>query len=337
MQLSAQTSDLKFIFKNYRDGYNLFRIPTIITTKSGKILAFCEGRNNLFDGGDIDLVMKTSDDQGKTWSKLKVIWNDGKNTCGNPCPVFDKVSGDVLIVATLNNDKVFTLKSKDEGNNWESPIEITQNVKESNWKWYATGPVHAIQLVQSEFQNRIIVPCNHTLTNLNSHISHTIYSDDNGKTWSIGGIVPLEKTDECTVSEVSNGEIILNMRNNDRKFPFRKVSRSADGGMTWTFPKLDSTLIEPICQGSLLRHRFLPNVLFFVNPKHKKKRRNLTLSISFDNGKTWKKQLKIISKKSAYNDIVMLENGDLLCIFESGSLFPYNGISSIVIEKSAFN
>jgi len=332
--LTAQTSDLQGLFKNHKEGYNVYRIPTVIVTKSGKVLAFCEGRKSLFDNGDIDLVMKTSTDRGKTWSSLKVIWDSGNNTCGNPAPVYDKVTGDVIIVATLNNDKVFVLRSTDEGDNWETPIDITASVKLSDWKWYATGPVHAIQLEQSAFQNRLVVPCNHTVAGVDKHVSHTIHSDDKGKTWKLGGSVSAVNTDECTVAELANGNLLLNMRNSDRDLPNRKISMSINGGATWSTPVYDSTLVEPVCQGSLLRYSFLPDILLFTNPKHKKKRKNLTLSISKDNGKTWTKQVTIYAKKSAYNDIVVLNNGDILCLFETGKILPYAGIYTTIIKQA---
>jgi sialidase-1 len=333
--LTAQASDLHYLFKNHKEGYNVFRIPTVIVTKSGKVLAFCEGRKSLFDNGDIDLVMKSSSDNGKTWSDIKVIWNNSNNTCGNPVPVIDKVTGDVIVVATLNNHNVFILRSKDEGNHWETPVDITSAVKLPDWKWYATGPVHAIQLEQSTFKNRLVVPCNHTFTGYDKHISHIIYSDDNGKTWRLGGSVSQENTDECTVVELRDGSLLLNMRTSKkRELPYRKICISEDGGSTWTIPCYDSSLVEPICQGSLLRYSFSPDILLFTNPKNKKKRKNLTLSISEDSGKTWTKQITICAKKSAYNDIVELNNGDILCLFEKGKILPYGGISTTIIKQS---
>lgn len=331
---TAQTSDLHVLFKNHNDGYNVFRIPTAIVTKSGKILAFCEGRKSIMDNGNIDLVMKSSADNGKTWSNLKVIWDNGNNTCGNPAPVFDKVTGDVIVLATMNNDRVFVLRSTDEGNNWEKPVDITSSVKPENWKWYATGPVHAIQLEQPAYKNRLVVPCNHTIANIGKNVSHAIYSDNNGKTWQLGGIAPKENTDECSVAELTNGNVILNMRNNDRGLPNRKTCISTDGCNTWSNPVYDSTLIEPICQGSLLRYSFAPDILLFSNPKHKKTRKNLTLSISKDSGKTWIKQITICAKKSAYSDIVLLNNGNILCLFETGKFLPYSGISSTIIKQA---
>ena len=329
--LSWQTIQAQIIFKKHQDGYNMFRIPTIVQTKSGKLLAFCEGRGSLRDGGNIDLVMKSSTDNGLTWSQLKLIWNDAKNTCGNPSPVVDIETGAVLVVATLNNDKVFLLKSKDEGSTWEKPKDITEGTKLPEWKWYASGPVHAIQLTNSSYKNRIVVPCNHTVLGKDKHISHCIFSDDNGETWNLGESVAAEQTDECTVAELSDGSLILNMRNNDRRLPNRKIAQSFDGGKSWTIPVYDSTLVEPICQGALLQYD--TETLLFSNPKNKKSRKNLTLSISKDGGKTWLKTILIHRKKSAYNDIVKLENGDLLCIYETGWFLPYARIVTKRIKK----
>ncbi len=327
-----------YVFKNKQDGYNVYRIPTIVKTNSGKLLAFCEGRKNLFDGGNIDLVMKTSIDNGETWSNLKVLWNDAENTCGNPSPVVDETTGAIIIIGTLNNDQVYLLYSKDEGESWEQPKNITKDVKDSIWHWYATGPVHAIQLKNVAFKNRIIVPCNHTIIGGSKHTSHIIYSDNNGISWKTGGSVSDDKTDECTVVELSNGRLLLNMRNNDKLIHKRKISYSDDGGLTWSPVTLDSTLIEPVCQGSLLRYSTQSDMLLFTNPQHQSKRKNLTLSISYDEGKSWESKSIIHSGKAAYNDIVELENGDLACIYETGKILPYSGIvfqkiSADVIKK----
>ncbi len=335
--LYAQKVNTNWVFKNHQEGYNLYRIPAVIITNSGKVIAFCEGRKTLFDGGDIDIVMKTSDDHGKSWSALKVIWNDSKNTCGNPSPIYNKITGELLIIACKNNDSVFVLRSKDEGITWQTPYNITTSVKLNNWKWYATGPVHAIQLANSTYKNRIVVPCNHTTDSSDKHISHCIYSDDHGFTWHLGTSVTAINTDECTIAELSDGSLLLNMRNNDRTLPNRKISKSTDGGQTWTHPIYDSFLIEPNCQASLLTYSLVTNCLLFSNPKHISQRKNLTLSISYDNGNTWQKQVFIHSKKSAYSDLCELKTGDILCLFEQGKILPYGGISFSIISKTLIN
>ena len=323
----------RFIFKNHRDGYNMFRIPAVVVTHSGKLLAFCEGRNSLMDHGDIDLVMKTSADNGQTWSNLQVIWNEGSNTCGNPSPVVDKVTGDILVLVTLNNDKVLLLRSTNEGANWQPPVDITTAVKPEGWQWYATGPGHCIQLQGGLYTNRIVVPCNHTTTQNSKHVSHCIYTDDAGKTWHTGGSVSADKTDECTVAELSNGSLLLNMRNNQRPLPNRKTATSTNGGLTWSTPVYDSTLIEPVCEGSLLSYTPVPGRLLFCNPAHTTKRKNLTLYVSHNNGTTWSNKIVLHKKLSAYSDIAVLPNGDVLCLFETGKLLPYGGIAITTISK----
>lgn len=332
---AAEGNSSPFLFKNNKEGYNMYRIPAIVKTNRGKLLAFCEGRNSLLDHGDIDLVMKISADGGQSWSPLQVVWNEGSNTCGNPSPVVDALTGDVVVLATLNNDKVIVIRSTDEGAHWQPPQDITAAVKLPGWKWYATGPVHAIQLSGKAHKNRLVVPCNHTLAKNSNHVSHIIYSDDGGYTWQLGGSASAEKTDECTVAELANGNLILNMRNNDRPLPNRKICFSADGGLTWSAPVFDSTLVEPVCQGALLRYSILPDILLFANPAHIKKRKNLTLRISYDGGISWAKQVVINGRLAAYCDMVVLPDGDLLCIFETGKLLPYGGIVFKEVQGSA--
>ncbi|HLP21466.1 MAG TPA: sialidase family protein [Chitinophagales bacterium] len=313
----------------------MYRIPALVKTNSGRLLAFCEGRQSLFDHGDIDLVLKTSDDGGHTWSKLQLVWNYGKHTCGNPVPVVDAATGNVIVVATLDNDSVFVLRSADEGKTWSAPQNITASVKPANWQWYATGPVHGIQLKQAPYTNRLVVPCNHTVAGGSAHISHAIYSDDGGANWVLGqGVMP-EGTDECTVIELTTGELMLNMRTNGRTQPFRKKTMSSDGGKTWTSAKYEPLLPEPVCQGSLLRYSFSPGAILFLNPAHKTQRKSLTLSISYSEGKAWERSVSVNKGKSAYSDMAVLNNGALLCVYETGKILPYSGIvfQSIPIDS----
>jgi sialidase-1 len=125
----TQNKSTNYIFKNGTEGYKMYRIPTMIKTKRGTLLTFCEGRQSLFDHGHVDMVMKTSADEGKTWSALKVIWNDGKNTCGNPCPVIDEQSGDIVLLGTWNNRQIKLMRSSDAGAHWSIPQDITDSIK----------------------------------------------------------------------------------------------------------------------------------------------------------------------------------------------------------------
>ena len=74
-----------------------------MTSNKGTLLAFCEGRKSgRGDSGNIDLLLRRSGDGGKTWSPQQVVWDDGPNTCGNPCPVVDRQSGVIWLLLTWN-------------------------------------------------------------------------------------------------------------------------------------------------------------------------------------------------------------------------------------------
>jgi sialidase-1 len=327
-------STKEWLFKNHRDGYPMFRIPTIVFLPNGHIVAICEGRQSLMDHGNIDLVMKTSKDQGKSWGPLKVIWDKGNHTCGNPVPIFDQVSQTLFVVACLDNDKVFVLSSKDFGQTWEEPRDISASVKPTQWAWYATGPVHGIQIQEGPFANRLVVPCNHTLIGSTVHQSHAIFSDDHGQTWKLGENVPESKTDECTLVARTDGTLWMNMRNNDRSLPNRKQCFSRNGGQSWKNSQFDSTLIEPICQGAFLG--MSNKAILFSNPHHKRKRKNLQIHLMDPNQSEWTKSIVVHAGKAAYSDMVELDQGSLLILFETGKLLPYGGICMKRIHLDSF-
>lgn len=128
--------------------YNNYRIPSILVTKTGTILAFCEGREG-GDSGDINILMKHSQDSGKTWSKETVIWDDGQNTCGNPCAVEDVETGRIWLILTCNNGKdgesniinkksidsriPYSCYSDDDGMTWSTPEKMPSSCKDPSW------------------------------------------------------------------------------------------------------------------------------------------------------------------------------------------------------------
>lgn len=339
----AQAPGLNYIFKNGEDGYSCFRIPSLITTQHGAVLAFAEGRkNNCGDAGDIDLVVRRSEDGGRTWGPLRVIWDDSTNTCGNPTPVVDETTGTVILLSTwnwgadkekaiknrssVNTRRVFMLSSSDDGGSWSVPREITASVKLPDWTWYATGPGRGIQIIRGRKKGRLVIPCNHEEAGAGRNYSHVIWSDDHGKTWTLGGIAQ-DSTNESTVAELSNGRLMLNMRNTG-KTRYRQIAISRNAGRKFSSAVPDSTLVEPVCEGNLLAFRAADGRqgLAFSNPASAIGRVNMTVRVSYDDGRTWPLQRLLYEGPSAYSCLTILPDGRLSCLYEAGKLRPYEGI-----------
>ena len=342
------------IFVGGQDGYRTYRIPSLLVTKKGTLLAFCEGRKNgPGDSGDIDLLLKRSTDSGKTWSSQQVIWDDAANTCGNPCAVVDQKTGTVVLLATHNpgtaNEKqisgkkatasrtVWLLQSTDDGSTWSKPLDITASVKDRLWGWYATGPGVGIQIQQGRHKGRLVIPCDHSSDAPDSadgsgfiRGAHVIYSDGRGKNWHLGGVVRPDMN-ECQVVELADGKgtLMLSMRNYLNQ-KHRAHAISQDGGETWSSVVLDSQLPDPVCQASILRYdwprRKQPGRILFSNPAGPR-RENLTVRLSDDDGQTWPVSEVLYAKPSAYSCLAVLPDQTIGCLFECGTSGPYERIS----------
>ena len=321
------------VFVGGVEGYNTYRIPSLILTPQGTLLAFAEARQVKADAGHVEMVMKRSMDHGKTWEPLKRIIADGPNRIGDPCPVYDNQTNTLILLHThsLGVDTenailsgkakgergVFVTTSTDQGATWSTPVNITKDVKDPNWTWYATGPGVAIQLEVGEHKGRIVVPANHALAGSKKYESHTFYSDDHGKTWKMGGITGV-LGNESQVVELSDGSVMANMRSYRGK-RLRAVSISKDGGQTFGDIADDSTLIEPVCQASLTRFtRDGKQGLLFCNPASKS-RNNLTLRVSEDDGKTWPRDYCIEKGGSAYSCMAVLPETTVGVLYERGN------------------
>ena len=351
-------SQYQTIYKEGDNGYKSYRIPALNITKKGTILAFAEARKyNSSDTGDIDLVVRRSTDNGKTWGDMIMFWDDKENVCGNPSATIDPKTGRIILTATWNHGKdheyqilngtskytrrPFVMFSDDDGLTWSEPVDITEQVKDPSWTWFATGPCHAIKLQNSKHKGRIVVPCTYgEKSDQSRYHSLVIYSDDNGKSWKTGGITE-RGGNECTIVELANGDLMLNMRNYNRdKGQCRSVVISKDGGETFSEMSYDDQLVEPVCQGSILnltdKKGKLSETILFSNPASLQ-RKNLSIKTSFDSGKTWPKTKQIFEGHSAYSDIVILKNGDIGILFEHGEKNAYENISFQIIPRSEFS
>lgn len=347
------------VFEKGDNGVHTYRIPSMVQTNAGTILAFAEARKNSSkDTGDIDLVLRRSSDGGRTWGEIITVWDDAENVCGNPTPVVDRTTGRILLFSTWNNGldvekdirirasidtrRVFVLYSDDDGLTWTDAREITSDVKLPEWTWYATGPCHAIQLTKGKYKGRIVVPCNHDIFGERTH-SHVFYTDDAGESFHLGGC--LEVGNESTVAELKNGDLLLNMRGSKTKTRVEKgaarfAAVSHDGGKTFEDPYNEYGLIEPVCNASIInyyRNGRTTSTLLFSNPEHKTKRKNMSVRQSDDSGRTWRTVCRLSDCPAAYSDLLVLDNRDVAILYETGDDSCYEKIVFSVLPRKIFN
>lgn len=348
------------VFKSGDNGYKSYRIPAIVAFSEKKIIAIAEGRvNNAGDYGNIDLVMKTSTDGGKTWSALKQIVDVGNLQAGNPAPVIDMQDprypkGRLFLFYNVGNNHegevrkgngnrtVWYVTSTDQGETWGQPVEITTQVHRPNkpeinpawnfkedWRSYANTPGHATQIKEGKYKGRIFVAANHSAGDpqaaAKDYQAHGFYTDDHGDTFKLGATVDYLGSNESTATEISNSRLMMNSRNQQGNERARIISISSDGGATWDTTYVDHNLPDPVNQGSILTigKKKGKDILAFSNAANQSKRDNLTLRISYDDGKTWTKSI-VVDKSgegynddwSAYSDIVKLGKSRIGILYE---------------------
>ncbi|MBN1341425.1 MAG: exo-alpha-sialidase [Phycisphaerae bacterium] len=324
------------VYVSGADGYHSYRIPAIVVSKKGTLLAFCEGRKkSRADDGDIDLLLKRSADGGKTWSKARVVREEGGDapiTIGNPCPIVDDRTGRVHLTFCRNNQRAFYTHSDDDGATWAHPVEITESFKAFDFKWtrLATGPGHGLQLELGAHKGRLLVPVWLNEGMSKPYRAAVILSDDAGKTWHVGGLIGPEvpNTNECMAVETADGSVCLNIRARGAKV--RSVAWSKDGGETFGKCEHVETLVGPTCQASIVRltkkTADAPGRVLFANPASTKRER-MTVRISDDEARTWSTGRLLHRGPAAYSDLCVLPDRTIGCLYERGGKSPYEKIT----------
>jgi len=328
MTTTISNPDLYYVFRCGDDGYKSYRIPSLIKTGKGTLLAFAEGRvHGSGDAGDINLVMKRSTDDGRSWSKLHVV-RDIDQTAGNPCPVVDQETGRIVLVfcemdhgehhimAGKSVRRVFTCYSDDDGLIWSEPVNITDMVNPGgNYNWLASGPGIGIQLRKGAHAGRMVIPFANSVGH--AYGVHTICSDDKGATWKASDLIK-GGCNESQLVELTDGRLMLNMRMQQNRKGFRGISYSSDAGVTWSALEYDDELNDPTCQASLISNNLNNRqVLLFSNPATGG-RNGMTIRVSTDDGQTWPSSQLIYPKSAGYSSLAVTDDGMAACLFEGG-------------------
>ncbi|WP_406334487.1 exo-alpha-sialidase [Streptomyces sp. NBC_00203] len=338
------------LFKASQDpGYACFRIPAVVKTTDGTLLAFAEGRVlNCGDAADIDIVVKRSTDGGRTWGPLQVVNDGGGDTHGNPAPVVDRETGRILLAETYNKGRTDSAScsvpcnrtphlqySDDDGLTWSQPRDLSDEILPANWNsWYATGPVHGIQLTRGKHAGRLVFGVN-TETWDGSRVSANnaalITSDDDGDHWDIGATDswPIaddgtfrQKPSEMTLTERADGSVLVSGREQDgTDLGHRTQAVSRDGGDSFKGPFRDlPDLYAPQVQGSSLR---LGDRILLACPGDPDRRRTMMIRSSYDGGRTWEsvdRGTVVTTDWSGYSDMVRVDGDTVGLLYEGGAV-----------------
>lgn len=363
------------VFKGGQEGHAIYRIPAIIDLPNGELLAFAEGRvNGSDDFGDVNLVMKRSTDHGQTWSAIQTLVDYDSLQAGNPAPVVDLFDPNhpqgviYLFYNTGNNHEydirinrgvreVWMMKSVDLGKSWKKSENITSQVHKPNnpdfnpeyknpadWRHYANTPGHAFQFKSGKYKGRIFVAANHSVgdpqENFAEYQAHGFFTDDRGKSFQLSESIDIAGSNESIAAELSGDRMIMSIRNQKGDIRSRILAYSPNGGQNWDEVYFEEDLPDPVCQGSILDlgESDGKTILAHSNNANETERNQLTVKISFDEGKTWELTLPIDYTGdpaklpwTAYSDLVKLSKNTL------GILYERDNYQEIVFKPVVWN
>ncbi|MEU6687108.1 sialidase family protein [Streptomyces sp. NPDC046832] len=338
------------LFKASQDpGYACFRIPAMVRTTRGTLLAFAEGRVlNCGDAADIDIVVKRSTDGGRTWGPLQVVTEGSGDTHGNPAPVVDRRTGRILLAETYNTgrtdagncavpcDRTPHLQySDDDGRTWSQPRDLSDEILPEDWNsWYATGPVHGIQLTRGKHAGRLVFGVNTETWNgsrVSANHAALVISDDGGDSWQIGATDtwPIaqdgtfrQKPSEVTLTERADGALLVSGREQDgTDLGHRSQTLSRDGGDSFATPFRDlPDLYTPQVQGAILRRG---DRMLLSAPADPDRRRTMMVRSSYDGGRTWEsvdRGTVVTTDWSGYSDMAPVDGTTVGLLYEGGAV-----------------
>jgi sialidase-1 len=321
-----------------QDNCHTYRIPGLVATNRGTLIAVYDNRYSRSKDlqEDIDIGMSRSTNGGQTWEPMKVIMDMNEyggrpeqlNGTGDPCVLYDNCTNTLWVAALWMSGasadqmlwwaskpgmepevtgQFMLVKSTDDGVNWSQPVNITDQIKDPSWQLLLQGPGRGITMKNGTlvFPAQFKASTGEKAIDGGEYTCHStiVFSTDHGSTWHIG-TGARSNTTEAQVVELSDGSLMLNMRDDRNRYEKgpangRAVALTYDMGKTWTtHPSSNSALPEPNCMASLISVELpiagtLKNVLFFSNPDNRNFRRNLSVKASLDEGLTWPPEYRL--------------------------------------------
>lgn len=299
-----------------------YRIPALATAPNGDLVAAIDERvpscADLKGNRDINLVIRRSGDNGKTWSDIeKIVDFPLGKSASDPSMIVDNITKEIFMFYNymdLDNGKdvyyLHVIKSKDYGKTWSRPEDITPQIAKQEWQ-YDFKFITSGRGIQTRSGTLL-----HCMVNLNNGL-RVFGSNDHGKTWFFRD-TPLFPADESKIVELADGSWMVNSRSNNTGI--RHIHMSQDEGRSWK-TREEPLLVDPGCNASIIRYTakadgFNKNRLLFSNAKSDKERVDLTVRISYDEGKTWSEGKTIYKGPAAYSTMTVLDNGDIGLFFE---------------------
>jgi sialidase-1 len=325
------------IYNKGDEGSKFYRIPAIATAPDGSLLAIADKRWN--STGDlpehIDVVCRRSTDLGRTWSKAVTIAGEGTDEgYGDPAVVVDSKRKQVVCIMTRGNGLwestpdnhayIMVSHSADNGLTWSEPLDITNqlfgegctNEATSHWVTAFATSGAATQLKDGRLMFVLVV--RETQKKWDKLTVYSCYSDDGGYNWKLSENSADSDADESKVVQLRNGDVMMSIRN--RRRGERKFCLSTDRGQTWGQSWTQSDIIEPACNGDIIRYKYgKTNILLHSIPNDSLYRKNVSIFASFDEGKTWPVKRTLCPEGSAYSSMTVLKDGTLGVLTEEAA------------------
>ncbi|MGA0155705.1 MAG: sialidase family protein [Flavobacteriaceae bacterium] len=342
----------KTLFKSGDLGYACFRIPALVSLSPEVLIAFAEGRkDSCADFGDVDILMRRSQDGGRTWTYPQRVADFGALQVGNPTPVVDRLDshypeGRLFLfynTGTASEQQTregkgrrqgYFITSTDAGRHWSEPTLISDTThydrfhptKNLDDRTLAYAPGHALQLYYGPHKGRLIVPANASRgpaqEEFREYRAFVLYSDDHGKQWQRSESLKTPSSNEVMAAQLPSGEVLMTVRIQNSTERRKFIARSISSGDYWDSEKRAEDLVNPVCQSSIL---YVPEhqKLYHLGPNSETARENLTLWSSMDGGYGWQVVQQLNEDFAAYSDLAYLQSNILAILYER---FDYSEI-----------